>query len=507
MKAFWLFWVGVGSAVLAQQPSAPGNGDIFVTRGNAPDPQSSFRDLYRLTAQITADPSAGYQPPSGDQTGWPAVAAAQQRWFQSMAQQGNELTPAQRNYLVPCAAHLNAAIDDMERGYRIKISQTGSPLAQRTVLSLFAKGRAEFAECRASQSPPGNTGNNSGTSPGNQPTQQEPPPASGPNTPPSNTLGNSPGNQPQFPDNWGRPQNAPPPTRSCPSNVVGFGQAGQDNWVGSYNAQGALPPLRYQVGFNQGVARCLQDQCTVQNLAIAIWAARFGVVRSILGLSGAAISLEAVINPPGFSPSADIGDRGREEGSRLCNWLLRLAAGGAKVRGEEPVVGPGGTLSKPPGFSFGRALASISRWLPEINPSRDQRNCGACVLQALRVLLGKGLDPVAPVEVPMTEEQMAARLGVAFTQTPATDVEMNAALSRYSNGTLFVISAENTASTGQLPPPGPITDPNAIPGHFLLAVKNNNTVDYWDPSIGGPAAAPSGVWIYRWAVIGNPLRQ
>jgi hypothetical protein len=43
--------------------------------------------------------------------------------------------------LIPCAAHLNAAIDDMERGHRIAIGQPGNAPAQATAQKLYAAGR------------------------------------------------------------------------------------------------------------------------------------------------------------------------------------------------------------------------------------------------------------------------------------------------------------------------------------------------------------------------------
>lgn len=151
MKSSWLLsWMAFCCVAFAQEPTPP-KGDIFQS-GGPPDVQSAFRRLYQAAAQITASPSSGYQPPHDDQSDWPAVTAAQKGWTDSLAFNGGELTQAERNQLVPCAAHLNAAIDDMERGYRIQISQP-SALAQRTVVSLYAQGRAEFAACNSTGTP------------------------------------------------------------------------------------------------------------------------------------------------------------------------------------------------------------------------------------------------------------------------------------------------------------------------------------------------------------------
>ena len=110
-----------------------------------------------------------------------------------------------------------------------------------------------------------------------------------------------------------------------PSSGTGQTCPADPDWVRSYKAQGADPPLRYKTGFYQGVARCLQDQCTIQNLAIAISVAAFPQARAMLAVAAVPSLIDVAVNPPGFSPNPDPYARGKDEGSRLCNWLLKLS--------------------------------------------------------------------------------------------------------------------------------------------------------------------------------------
>jgi hypothetical protein len=136
-----LVWIGMLSAAFAQQPTASANGNA---RGQAEAPSQAAQKLYRVTAQITNDPSSGYQTPQGDQSDWPAVTEAQRQWYATPL---DGLSRQDRARLIPCAAHLNTAIDAMERGYRIEISQKDNSAAQKSVQTLYARGRKEFGLC------------------------------------------------------------------------------------------------------------------------------------------------------------------------------------------------------------------------------------------------------------------------------------------------------------------------------------------------------------------------
>jgi hypothetical protein len=87
----------------------------------------------------------------------------------------------------------------------------------------------------------------------------------------------------------------------------------------------AAPQLRYTLGFERGFARCLESQVTVQNLAGAALAARFRTIAAILGVMAAPGVIEAVMNPPGISPNPNPYLKGSDEGTRLCDWALKVS--------------------------------------------------------------------------------------------------------------------------------------------------------------------------------------
>jgi hypothetical protein len=149
MRANWLaIWLLFPAIVFPQ--TAPPGSDIFESSGepDATQPvEQAFHKLYSLTAEITDDPSSFYVQVEVDKSNWPAVDQAQAQWDNAMGQSGNALTQAERNNVVPCVAHLNAAIDDMKRGYIIDKTQQTNPSAQSQAQALYGEGRAEFAKC------------------------------------------------------------------------------------------------------------------------------------------------------------------------------------------------------------------------------------------------------------------------------------------------------------------------------------------------------------------------
>lgn len=282
-----------------------------------------------------------------------------------------------------------------------------------------------------------------------------------------------------------------PPTPAC---------APEPDWVRQYRAEGAGPPIRYQVGFNQGVAKCLQDQCKVEVLAVAAFAARFQSIRALLAVSTAPGLLDAILHPPGFSAATDPYVRGKDEGSRLCDWFFKFSIA-ANFR--RPII-QNGRVSIPRGFNFRRAFGSMRDWLPKINPSGCQRNCGLSTSNWVRVLFGRPLEAAPPVSRGWTDRQMEQDLGGKFNSSPVTDVEMNNQLQRLPEGTVGVVSGDNVNFTGNTPK-GRITNPNDIPGHFFGFIKVNGQVEYWDPQNNAMMRDPGGTWIYRYMIVGNPL--
>jgi len=156
--------LGFACFACAQQPV----GDVFESGSGAGPPAQAVQTLYQLAAKITDDPSSGYDPKTDH---WPEADAAWQQWDNSMALNGNALTQQQRQGLVPCAAHLGAAIDSAERSYRIQISQPGNSPAQATAQKLLATARSDFEQCDLAEALDGSGGNpaTGGTSPGSAP--------------------------------------------------------------------------------------------------------------------------------------------------------------------------------------------------------------------------------------------------------------------------------------------------------------------------------------------------
>ncbi len=143
-KALLAIWFLLPTIAFSQ--NTPPAGDIF--ESGAPQPvEQAFQKLYQITAQITADPSSLYVQGQVDKSSWPTVDQAQAQWDNAMGQAGTALTQDQRNNIVPCAAHLNNAIADMERGYVIHITQPSNPPAQAQAQVLYGEAKAESAKC------------------------------------------------------------------------------------------------------------------------------------------------------------------------------------------------------------------------------------------------------------------------------------------------------------------------------------------------------------------------
>lgn len=295
----------------------------------------------------------------------------------------------------------------------------------------------------------------------------------------------------------------PPNSSGAPPPPQASATCTNPDWVREYKAQGASPPLRYQVGFNQGVARCLQNQCTVQNLAVAVWAAAFSRVRTVLGLTQAAIALSAVIHPPGFSPDPDPYVRGRQEGERLCNWALQLAFP-AKAR-PSPIVGRNGRITIAPDFNARQAMSTIGDWLPQINPSGCDRNCAPAAVNAVRVLFGQPLEAAPETTRGWLNQEIEAAIGAKFSNAPVTDVGLYQTLDRMPDGTVTIVAATNP-NYGGTTPRGPLRSWSDIPGHAFIAVKDGGSLEFWDAQTGKPTAALPGSWFYEYMIVGNPIQ-
>jgi hypothetical protein len=180
-------------------------GDVYESGSGAEAPAQAVQNLYKIAATITADPGSGYDAKTDH---WPQADAAWTQWGNSMGLNGNALTQQQRQGLVPCAAHLGAAIDSAERGYRIQISQTGNAAAQATVQRLYGTARTEFAQCNMADALNGSNGNpaTGGASPGGG---SDAPIQGGVSTGSNGTPGTTSGGGPGTPETPGTPAQPP----------------------------------------------------------------------------------------------------------------------------------------------------------------------------------------------------------------------------------------------------------------------------------------------------------
>lgn len=461
----------------------------------------AFTNLYQAADKLAKDPASEYFPDTKGGSDFPYPDDIQKQWRLSENAAANTISQADRRNLYPCAAELNGAIDKAERGYLIQVKQPNNPYAVQSGKDLVEEARKKVAACAKAaeyakagwpavtpnkpQRAGTSEGSRGGGNPGDPPVTGDPGNLPGPGGSPGGPPGN--GNPTGTPGNNGNSDGGryPPVTprsngQTCPP---------EPDWVRSYKAQGAVPSMRYQTGFHQGVAQCLQDQCTIQNLAIAISVAAFPQARALLSLSQIPSVMDAVVHPPGFSPDPDPYTRGKDEGSRLCNWLLKLSSVANARR--IPLIGKGGTITIPKGFNFYQAVNTMSQWLPKMNPQGCGKNCGIATVNSVRVLFGRPIEPAPKVNRGMTDSQMEAELGSKFIGTPATDVDMYKFLSKMPEGTVAVISAEPAAGN--------------IPGHFFFGIKANGEFQFWDGQYGGTRTELNGVWIYRWSIVGNAL--
>ncbi len=111
-------------------------------------PQRSFLNLYQVTKEITNDPAPLYDPDHGSKPDFPYPTDIEKQWRTSIQFHGNELPPAEHKLLLDCAGYMIDAIDGMERGYRIKLTQPGNDKAQESADSLYAHARRRFALCK-----------------------------------------------------------------------------------------------------------------------------------------------------------------------------------------------------------------------------------------------------------------------------------------------------------------------------------------------------------------------
>jgi hypothetical protein len=110
----------------------------------AQTPARALVNLYQATQQLINDPGGEFE--EGKNPDFPYPSQIQVQWDASMAKNGDTLTTQERELFVPCAAHLNAAISDVEIGYRI-VYKPSSDAAKQSGQARMNEAPGEFAQC------------------------------------------------------------------------------------------------------------------------------------------------------------------------------------------------------------------------------------------------------------------------------------------------------------------------------------------------------------------------
>jgi hypothetical protein len=168
----------------------------------AQPPQRALANLYEVAKSIISNPKNEAEEHPGGSPTFPYPDAIQAQWDSSMSAYGTGLTQQERDEFVPCAAHLNNAIADMEDGYTTADTQPKTNAgAQESAQKSYAVAKTEFAQCESAyalaQSEIGNGAANKpqqGGADTNMAPEPAPenPPAGTPETPTSDT--NTPSN-------------------------------------------------------------------------------------------------------------------------------------------------------------------------------------------------------------------------------------------------------------------------------------------------------------------------
>jgi hypothetical protein len=185
------------------------------------------------------------------------------------------------------------------------------------------------------------------------------------------------------------------------SNINTFGDPNQlqqcpiPDVVHTYKGEGALPVFQYQVGFNQGVSACLQDQCTDRNLAFAIAGAAWRKVALLLSAGGAVQAIQTTLNSPGLTSIQDPYLRGKAQGDWVCRLYIqsRVFVKGAQRYSRVPLdelFPPTGSAIRNP-TSFDIAVKTMPVWIKQVNPTGNTRNCGIGAIRVIQYMMGSPL--------------------------------------------------------------------------------------------------------------------
>ena len=112
----------------------------------AQSPAQALVNLYQAVQQIIKDRDGDFE--DGKNPDFPYPSQMQAQWDASMVAYGNNLSTQERALFPACAAHLNAAITDMEIGCRIKLKQP-TEAAQQDGQKRMDEAPGEVAQCSA----------------------------------------------------------------------------------------------------------------------------------------------------------------------------------------------------------------------------------------------------------------------------------------------------------------------------------------------------------------------
>jgi hypothetical protein len=218
----------------------------------AQPPARALANLYEVTKSIINDPSGEAEEHPGGSPTFPYPEAIKLQWDASMVAYGKKLTPQERDQFVPCAAHLNTAIADMEKGYTTEDTQPKSNTgAQADAQKSYAAGKTEFAQCDAAYAlAQSEVGNGAASKPqeGGAEANASPEPAPAENPPaaaPEPTPENPPAGMPETPTSGTNAPSNPPLTSSASkaSNGPIDGSVEESQEPGSIDWTPTLDPL------------------------------------------------------------------------------------------------------------------------------------------------------------------------------------------------------------------------------------------------------------------------
>lgn len=234
---------------------------------------------------------------------------------------------------------------------------------------------------------------------------------------------------------------------------------------------------RYALGFSQAIRQCLAEQVTIENLAIAAFAASSKRIANLLRIAATPGAIDAVLRPPRLPPIADAYRRGKAEATSLCEWGLKispvLVARCAATR--TPVIAPPPQV--PPRQPLAQLLSDLS-WLGKMNPTGNQYNCGNTVLAVWQALKGRPALPAPPMSCAgTTTSQLESIVGGEFGPAGGPP-EIHNRIFLAGEGAQGIVYAKGP------PPPGETRDL----GHYFNILRWGGEVYLLDGQLGRAVA-------------------